>query len=230
MPASKDTINTQSVLGRNLTPLTIIRSVREVLGSIDLDPCSDAIANADIKAREYYTWKQDGASRHWEAKAVWINPPGSSFIGGTEDERIFWASEVAKDKGDRQPKPKSISHISQSYWHKKAYSHFAAGDVDHILGLVYRGGSLGSMPYELMMSASICLTCSGAESEVINGSGRINFDLVLNGDRVSTKSNTQSSAFYLLSEDRSKHVEFHEEFSQYGIVRHPFSFGLSESG
>jgi len=56
------------------TPLHIISKVHNVLGHIDLDPCSCEVANTIVKARKYYT-KQDNALLHnWYGK-VFMNPP-----------------------------------------------------------------------------------------------------------------------------------------------------------
>lgn len=42
------------------TPLAVIEAVRSVLGTIDLDPSSCAIANQTVQARQYYTIEDDG--------------------------------------------------------------------------------------------------------------------------------------------------------------------------
>lgn len=54
------------------TPLAIIRRVQNVLGYIDLDPCSDEAKT--IPARTHFTKEDDGLSRHWRG-TVFMNPP-----------------------------------------------------------------------------------------------------------------------------------------------------------
>jgi len=56
------------------TPAKVIDHVRNVLGTIDLDPASNAIANKTIGAKEYFTKKQDGLSKDWSGR-VFLNPP-----------------------------------------------------------------------------------------------------------------------------------------------------------
>jgi len=56
------------------TPAPLIEAVREVMGGIDLDPASNATANAVIQAERYFTREDDGLSQDWEGR-VWLNPP-----------------------------------------------------------------------------------------------------------------------------------------------------------
>ena len=56
------------------TPSKYIEAARAVMGSIDLDPASCAIANETVKAMQYYTQKQDGLLQPFYGN-VWCNPP-----------------------------------------------------------------------------------------------------------------------------------------------------------
>lgn len=56
------------------TPPKYVEAAREVLGEIDLDPASHAIAQAWIGARAFFTAADDGLSREWRGR-VWLNPP-----------------------------------------------------------------------------------------------------------------------------------------------------------
>ena len=56
------------------TPPVIIEALRTTLGEIDLDPASSKEANAHVKAKHYYTIKDDGLCMPWKG-AVWCNPP-----------------------------------------------------------------------------------------------------------------------------------------------------------
>jgi ParB family transcriptional regulator, chromosome partitioning protein len=58
------------------TPSYVIEAAREVLGSIDLDPASCALANETVKATRYFTKDDDGLSKAWDGN-VWLNPPYS---------------------------------------------------------------------------------------------------------------------------------------------------------
>jgi hypothetical protein len=58
------------------TPRYITDMAREVMGGIDLDPASNAVAQGWIQAGEYYdaTHILSGLARPWRQK-VWLNPP-----------------------------------------------------------------------------------------------------------------------------------------------------------
>ena len=51
-----------------------IEAAREVLGEIDLDPASSAVANQIVKAKKYYTQEENGLLQPWYGR-VWLNPP-----------------------------------------------------------------------------------------------------------------------------------------------------------
>ena len=56
------------------TPAAHINAARAVLGRIELDPASSAIANATVGAEKIYTIDDDGLAQEWRGK-VWMNPP-----------------------------------------------------------------------------------------------------------------------------------------------------------
>ena len=56
------------------TPQDHIERVRALLGAIDLDPASSAIAQERIRAGQYFTKSDDGLARAWLGR-VWLNPP-----------------------------------------------------------------------------------------------------------------------------------------------------------
>jgi phage N-6-adenine-methyltransferase len=58
------------------TPPDYITLVRNVLGEIDLDPATNAVAQEWIKARKFYTEQDDGLTKDWTGR-VWLNPPYS---------------------------------------------------------------------------------------------------------------------------------------------------------
>ena len=65
------------------TPPRFIELVREVLGTVDLDPASCATAQGWIQASTFYTKEQDGLSQPWFGK-VYCNPPY-----GSEEVRLM---------------------------------------------------------------------------------------------------------------------------------------------
>lgn len=56
------------------TPEQYIESVRQVMGSIDVDPASNDFANQKIKATVYYTSENSGLEKPWTGN-VFLNPP-----------------------------------------------------------------------------------------------------------------------------------------------------------
>lgn len=61
------------------TPPNIIDLAREVLGTINIDPASNLIAQEWIKADKFYTKDTNGLDKPWKGK-VWCNPPYSASL------------------------------------------------------------------------------------------------------------------------------------------------------
>lgn len=73
------------------TPKPYIEAVREVLGEIDLDPASTAIANEIVCARHYYTCNDDGYLKAWPGR-VFLNPPYGIEHG--ESNQARWSRRL----------------------------------------------------------------------------------------------------------------------------------------
>jgi hypothetical protein len=56
------------------TPALYIEAAREVMGEIDLDPASCALAQETVRAERYFTEEDDGLTKRWDGR-LWMNPP-----------------------------------------------------------------------------------------------------------------------------------------------------------
>ena len=66
------------------SPPELIERARTVMGGIDLDPASCALAQRVVKARTWFDAKRDGLKQRWTGN-VWLNPP---FCRGLIDQFI----------------------------------------------------------------------------------------------------------------------------------------------
>ena len=56
------------------TPRKYLEAARKVMGGIDIDPASGPEANKTVKAKKYYTEKDNGLKKPWKG-TLWLNPP-----------------------------------------------------------------------------------------------------------------------------------------------------------
>lgn len=70
------------------TPEDLLSCARQVLGGIDLDPCSEPLANERVGAAAYYTQEDDGLSLPWKGR-VFVNCPGGRR-DGRSNARLWW--------------------------------------------------------------------------------------------------------------------------------------------
>ncbi len=68
------------------TPSRYVDAAREVLGTIDLGPASNALANETVQAATFYDQRTDGLNKPWPGR-VWLNPPyGRAEAGGSNQD------------------------------------------------------------------------------------------------------------------------------------------------
>jgi hypothetical protein len=56
------------------TPAFYVAAARQVLGTIDVDPASNPMAQETVKAAKYFTVDDSGLEREWHGN-IWLNPP-----------------------------------------------------------------------------------------------------------------------------------------------------------
>lgn len=87
------------------TPSDIVERARRCMGSIDLDPASNELAQDTVKASCYFTenalslgW---GVGPEWTGKSnVFLNPPGGK-IGNESKAVLFWKKLIEEWKEGR---------------------------------------------------------------------------------------------------------------------------------
>ncbi len=62
------------------TPRHVVDRVLTVLGSVDLDPCSNSKSNPNVPARRHFTSQEEGLTQVWTGR-VYMNPPYGREIG-----------------------------------------------------------------------------------------------------------------------------------------------------
>ena len=90
------------------TPLRFVELARSVMGGIDTDPASSAIANRTVRASKYFTADDDGRAQTWAGR-VWMNPPyaqplmsdfaeavASKFEGGEIDQACILVNNATE--------------------------------------------------------------------------------------------------------------------------------------
>lgn len=75
------TLPTSDTSNEWYTPGVSIEAARTVMGAIDLDPASCALANQTVKATHYYTKEENGLAHPWYGR-VWCNPPYTQVVPG----------------------------------------------------------------------------------------------------------------------------------------------------
>jgi hypothetical protein len=56
------------------TPAQYIKLARAVMGGIDIDPASNAIAQETVRASTYFSKDDCGLAKEWNGR-IWLNPP-----------------------------------------------------------------------------------------------------------------------------------------------------------
>lgn len=77
------------------TPTEHLDLARQVLGAIDLDPASNAIAQKRVRATRFFTKEDDGSSLPWHGR-VWMNPPYSRNLMSQFVDKLLFELECGR--------------------------------------------------------------------------------------------------------------------------------------
>jgi len=66
------------------TPAVYIEAARAVMGGIDLDPASNALAQKTVKASRWYGEQENGLLQKWEGRVIPWHPPFSRLSGSPQ--------------------------------------------------------------------------------------------------------------------------------------------------
>lgn len=103
------------------TPDEHLELVRQVLGTIELDPASSENANRIVKAQHYFDQEDDALTRDWHGK-VWLNPPYAQPLIQQFVEKL-----VAEYTGNRVTEAILLTHnYTDTNWFHTAASAAAA--------------------------------------------------------------------------------------------------------
>lgn len=97
------------------TPAEFIESAREVMGSIDLDPASNDIANQVVKAEKYYTAETNGLDKTWRGN-VWMNPPYASELIGK------FVDKLVAERSNYEQAIVLVNNATETEWFNKIIS------------------------------------------------------------------------------------------------------------
>jgi ParB family chromosome partitioning protein len=89
------------------TPPEYVEAVREVLGSIDLDPASCDLAQETVKAKKYYTAEMDGLKFDWYGK-LFVNP-------NYQDEQKWFSKAIDEYRRGNVTEAIIMTHTSRTY-------------------------------------------------------------------------------------------------------------------
>lgn len=110
------------------TPVEYIEAARDILGGIDLDPASSAIANETVGAAKFYTVEEDGLSLPWSGR-VWLNPPYGGLASEFTERLVleYQAGEVTRAVALVN------AHCTDTKWFQRLFDYpvcFTRGRID----------------------------------------------------------------------------------------------------
>ena len=94
-----------------LTPPYVLEPVRDLLGGIDLDPCTTP--DNPVRADVFYTPPTDGVAESWDSRTIFVNPPYG-------EARNRWVRRCVEAHNDHGAKVVLLipAHTDTRIWHE----------------------------------------------------------------------------------------------------------------
>jgi hypothetical protein len=114
--------------------------VRQVLGTIDLDPASNSLAQSWIQAEKIYTKEDNGLDQEWLGN-VWVNPPYGRSVE-------MWLNKAINGYRDRKINACiMLLNRTGAAWYKKSIKQVTAiCEVYRRIAFLDENGNLQSSP------------------------------------------------------------------------------------
>lgn len=130
-----------SVSNEWYTPALYVDAARRVMGGIDLDPASCAVANKTVRADRYCTEDDDGLVREWHGR-IWLNPPYGGLAGP------FVAKLVEEFGAGRTEQAVLLVSVNAapSHWFQPLLDHLMCV-MDHRIHFISPSGTPGTSPH-----------------------------------------------------------------------------------
>jgi hypothetical protein len=178
---------------------------RSLLNGIELDPASSTAANRFVRAERIYAIDDDGLSKPWNCRSLWMNHPFSRGEAPCPKDRKQCKKKVCKDRG---------YHIdtripSNKEWIDKLVQSFKTGAIrGEALNITYAATSEAWFrPLQQYPQLYIVPRCN-----YFLPNGKIK------------KGVTKGSVITFLTREKSRVHDFQSIFGNYGEVHVPYSF------
>lgn len=152
----------QSISNEHATPIDFLEAEHRVMGGIDLDVASCAIANQQVKATSFFTKEDDGLSRNWYGR-VHCNPPGGKLRW--DNEAMRWVPVPSKGSGES----------SARVWWESMHKRWLGGQFEQGIFVGFNTNLLAIAPS--IWEFPICMVTNEAATSFVSG-GRIKYEVI----------------------------------------------------